>query len=128
MAAATVVTVVIAAHTMRSPVEPSARTANETPANARPTLRSAEPAHTPAAARGVAASGIARPAASIPSRAHGPHLAPGDLQVEADEPTPLRIDPLEHAPSPIAPLHTDELVIAPLVIEDAGSFSSEDRP
>jgi hypothetical protein len=61
-------------------------------------------------------------------RVAGPHLAPRDLQAEAEEPPPLRIDSLEHQASSIVPLHTDDLVIAPLVIEDAGSLSSEDRP
>jgi hypothetical protein len=130
VAAAAVVTM-IAAHALRRPVAPLTRTANEMPvASAAPVLRAPRPAGTPAGTRGVATPGTGRRALTAAIGADRPRLAGGTppLDAASDAPAALIIDPLEHPAAPIVPLHTDDLVIAPLVIEDAGSLSTEDRP
>jgi hypothetical protein len=118
VAAAAVVTAMIAAHALRRPVAPLKRTANETPvATAAPVLRSPGPAATPASVRRVATPDRPRLASGIPP-----------LDTASDAPAALIIHPLEHPAAPIVPLHTDDLAIAPLAIDDVGPLSSEDRP
>jgi hypothetical protein len=70
------------------------------------------------------------PALTDAIRADRLRLAAGapPLDAASDAPTALIIDPLEHPAAPIVPLHTDDLAIVPLAIDDVGSLSSEDRP
>lgn len=131
VAATAVVVAMIAAHALRRPVAPLTRITNEMPvASAAPVLLAPNPAGTPAGTRDVATPGTGRRALTAAIGADRLRLAGGapPLDAASDALAALIIDPLEHPAAPIVPLHTDDLVIAPLVIEDAGSLSTEDRP
>jgi hypothetical protein len=127
VAAAVAVAVIVPRATRTPPATPRA---TATPISAVPAVRSPEPAaESPAAVLHLAARERPRPAVAI-ARIPRVRRSPEDRTslADADELVPLSIDPLEDSAAPIAPLHTDDLVIAPLAIEEADSLASEDTP